>query len=92
MTTEVKYYGASWCAPCHSAKPKIQELCKKCGISLSVYDYDELEEEERGTITKLPTVQIWQNKTLEKEIITQHVETLETWISENVRVIPTDDF
>lgn len=92
MPIEVKYYGASWCAPCRIAKPSIQELCKKYGISLVIHDYDELEEEERGIITKLPTVQIWHDTNLEKEIISRHVETLEAWISENVRVIPTDDF
>ncbi len=92
MSIHVKYYGATWCSPCKQAKPRIQELCKKYGISLDIFDYDELEEEEKGSIQKLPTVQIWKDTTLEKEILTQHVETLDNWISENVRVIPTDDF
>jgi thiol-disulfide isomerase/thioredoxin len=89
--TVVKYYGATWCAPCKIAKPEIIKLCKNFGVKLHLYDYDELEEESEK-ITKLPTVQVWDNTEKVNEFTTNHVAQLESWLSQYVRVIPNDDF
>lgn len=90
----VQFFGAAWCAPCKLAKPKIQELCNKFGIQLVMYEYDDMEEDAKANISKLPTVQIWNTKKNEKvhEIVTNHVTLFESWCSANVRVIPSDDF
>ncbi len=95
VTISVQYYGANWCAPCKAAKPKITEICKKFGIPLTQFDYDELEEEKKANISKLPTVLIraMDNKDVVlAEITANHVAAFESWCSQNVRVIPSDDF
>lgn len=88
----VKYYGAAWCSPCKIAKPGVQKLCKNFNIVLNEYDYDSLETSESEKITKLPTVQIWENNICIAEYTKNHVTQLEEWLSANVRVIPADDF
>jgi thiol-disulfide isomerase/thioredoxin len=89
---KIKYYGAEWCGPCKKVKPEIKGLCAKYVIQFEEYDYDALEPEESEKITKLPTIQIWKDNTLQKEITTSHVAQVEVWIQMNVRVIPDDDF
>ncbi len=88
----VKYYGASWCAPCKLAKPEVQTLCKKFSVNLEEYDYDTLEASESEQISKLPTVQIWENGICVAEYTKNQVSQLEEWLSVHVRVILTDDF
>lgn len=88
----VKYYGAAWCAPCKVTKPEVQKLCKNFSVTLEVYDYDELDTEESAHITKLPTVQVWMDAEKVAEFTTNQVAQLESWLTEHVRVIPSDDF
>jgi thiol-disulfide isomerase/thioredoxin len=89
----VVYIGAEWCGPCKSAKPRVIEICKKYGIDLAIYDYDEdLTEDDKSNIKKLPTVRVIHDTKVVQEFITQHHDQLEKWLIENVRVKPTDDF
>jgi thiol-disulfide isomerase/thioredoxin len=88
----VVYYGASWCAPCKLAGPKVEEICKKYGIALTKYNFDDLAEDEQAEISKLPTIQIWENKEKKYEITANHIALFESWCQKNVRVIPNDDF
>ena len=60
--------------------------------SQSAFDYDELEEEEKTKISKLPTVLIRGTNGVLAEITANHAMTFESWCSQNVRVIPSDDF
>jgi thiol-disulfide isomerase/thioredoxin len=91
----VEYIGAAWCAPCKAVKPRVQELCKKYGIDLVVYDYDDdLDDDARGDVKKLPTVRVYADggNTLTEEFIVQQSDQLERWLSTNVRVMTTEDF
>ncbi len=94
----IQYIGAAWCAPCKAAKPAIQELCRKYGIQdhLQILDYDmDLEDAERDTVRKLPTVRIFTSEDSHKpvlEITTSHVDQLDAWLSVHVRVYTDADF
>jgi thiol-disulfide isomerase/thioredoxin len=92
MTTLIHYVGASWCAPCRTVKPRVEDLCKKYGIHLIVHNYDELPEEESSNVGKLPTIRISHNSQIVAEYTTNHIQQLEEWCLTHVRVIPTDDF
>ena len=92
MTIRIDYIGAAWCAPCRTVKPIITVLAYKFVCPVFEYDYDELEEEEQATVSKLPTVRIWKDSTLQEEITTNHAETLENWLRSNVRVNTEEDF
>jgi thiol-disulfide isomerase/thioredoxin len=88
----IQYFGAQWCKPCQEVKPFVIELCKKHGFDLKLFDYDEMTDEEKETISKLPTIRICEGESRLCEITKNHKQTLEDWIVENVRVIPNEDF
>ncbi len=90
----VEYIGAAWCAPCKVTKPRVQELCKKYGVELVEHYYDEMDEETKESVKKLPTVRVYADgdNTLTLEFITQQAELLEKWLGANVRVMATEDF
>lgn len=88
----IEYYGAGWCAPCKLVKPVAEVLCRKYAITLNSHDYDDMEEEEKNTILKLPTIRIFKDGQCIHEITTQHTDQLESWLQNNVRVNTTDDF
>lgn len=90
----VEYIGAAWCAPCKITKPRVQDLCKKYGVELVEYDYDEMDEEHKESVKKLPTVRLYADgdSTLTSEFITQQADMLEKWLNANVRVMTTEDF
>jgi thiol-disulfide isomerase/thioredoxin len=89
----IVYIGAEWCGPCKTTKPQVIETCKKYGIDLVIYDYDEdLTEDDKSDVKKLPTVRVVRNTKIIEEFITQQHSQLEKWLAENVRVKPTDDF
>jgi thiol-disulfide isomerase/thioredoxin len=92
MTT-IHYIGATWCSTCKVIKPKTIELAKRFHVELKCFDYDsELSEEERDTITKVPTLRIFKENVKVAEYNTKQVEMLEVWLQANVRINPTDDF
>lgn len=89
---EVIYIGASWCSTCRVIKPKTIELCAKFGVALKLLDYDEdLEEEEKSNITKVPTLQIKKNGELLESFNVNQVASLEAYLTKNV-TLATDDF
>ncbi len=88
----IQYFGAQWCKPCSEVKPYVMEVSKKYGISIELFDYDDLSDEAKEKITKLPTIQIWDDKEQIYEITKNHKQSLDSWILENVRVIPDEDF
>jgi thiol-disulfide isomerase/thioredoxin len=96
MSYTIQYYGAVWCNPCKAAKPLVENLCKKFGVKMEMFDYDtDLEDEVKDTITKLPTIRVCDTSQQNKkvlEITTKHAETLESWLTANVRLETSDDF
>jgi thiol-disulfide isomerase/thioredoxin len=89
----VTYIGASWCGPCKKVKPSVINLCKKFCIPLKLIDYDDdLTEDQRNDIEKLPFVLVIQSGYTVARFITKHEEELEKWLMVNVRVNIEDDF
>ncbi len=93
MSVTIEYIGATWCAPCKTVKPLATVLAHKFTIPITFVDYDEMEEVEKDTVKKLPTLRI-RNETgaILTEITTNHADTLELWLRKNVRVNGEEDF
>lgn len=88
---KIVYIGASWCGSCKVIKPAAQELAKKFGVEWEEQDYDEMEEDAKGEITKVPTIQIYEDSKKVQEYNMKQVESLEQWLSKSVS-LATDDF
>lgn len=88
------YIGATWCGPCRIVKPRIEELCKKFGISYKLRDYDsDLNDDEKDVITKIPTIQIYEDDRIVAEYTTNQVVQTEAWLQEHVTIgVEDDDF
>ena len=89
---ELVYIGASWCSPCRTVKPLVTILAHKYSIDLTIKDYDEMDETEKESVQKLPTIRILEDGKVVKEITTAHADMLEMWLRTHVRVNATDDF
>ena len=90
--TTLVYIGATWCGPCRTAKPRIEELCKKFSISYKLRDYDaDLSEEEKETVTKVPTIQIYQGTALVAEFTSNQVAQTEAWFQTHVSLVSAGD-
>ena len=85
----IDYIGASWCKVCVTVKPETERLARDFGIKLSMFDVDELDDD---TITKVPTIRVWEDNTKIVEIVTNHVATLRDLLITKKGVTVTDDF
>lgn len=92
MSFSITYIGATWCSTCKVIKPKTEELAKKFSVPLKILDLDELEEEDKVSIRKVPTLRIFKEDTMIAEYIVKQVESLQTWLQENVTLLASDDF
>jgi thiol-disulfide isomerase/thioredoxin len=88
----IQYIGASWCGPCKTVKPFAELLAHKFSVPIAFLDYDEMEETEKDTVKKLPTIRILEEGAVLKEITTAHADMLEMWLRTHVRVNATEDF
>lgn len=93
MTYTIVYIGAKWCVPCKVIKPAVQDLAKKFQVPMIVKDFDDdLTEEERETVAKLPTLRIYDDKNaLIKEFLEDKVKAITDWL-QNTLLTTTDDF
>lgn len=91
MTFEIVYIGATWCSTCKVIKPATVELGKKFGVPVTLMDLDALEDAEKDTITKVPTLRILDNGTQIQEWNVKQVDSLTAWLHANVS-LRTDDF
>jgi len=81
------YIGAAWCGPCRVVKPRIEELCKKFGISYKLRDYDaDLGDDEKEAITKVPTIRICDDELLVAEYTSNQVAQTEAWLQAHVAI------
>jgi hypothetical protein len=71
MSIRVTYIGASWCKVCVTVKPEIEKITGGFSIPLTVLDVD-----DGVDIKKVPTVRIYKDDVLVKEIVTGHVAAL----------------
>ncbi len=55
---QVQLVSASWCKRCAVIKPDVAALCKTAGATLTIIDFDELEEDDpvKRAVTALPTI------------------------------------
>lgn len=91
MNTSIVYIGATWCKTCKVIGPATEELAKRFQIPLTTLDIEEVPEEDKDSITKVPTIRIFQNKEKVAEWNVKQIESLTTWLSENVS-LTTEDF
>ena len=58
MSVAVKLISAPWCKRCDILKPEIERICAISGASLTIINFDELEEDDelKLNITALPTI------------------------------------
>jgi len=56
--TEVQLISAPWCRRCYVIKPDIEKHCALGGATLTVLNYDDLEEEDKTVIKSLPTIRL----------------------------------
>ena len=58
MSLEVQLVSAVWCKRCAVIKPDVTALCKTAGATLTIVDFDELEEDDpvKRAVTALPTI------------------------------------
>ena len=93
MAYTIHYIGATWCSTCKTIKPKTEELAKRFSVSLLVKDLDaDLADEEKETVTKVPTIRICEGDRQIVELNTNQVASLESWLQGNVRMTVDDLF
>jgi thiol-disulfide isomerase/thioredoxin len=73
MSYRVDYIGATWCKVCKIVFPELERLLKEYSIPLKTFDVDLDNLED---IKKVPTVRLFKDDSLVKEIVTEHVKTL----------------
>lgn len=71
MSIRITYIGASWCKVCVTVKPEVEKITGGFNIPLTVLDVD-----DGVDIKKVPTVRIYRDDVLVKEIVTGHVAAL----------------
>lgn len=91
---EIVYIGASWCTTCKVIKPKTLELGKLYDVPVKILDYDDdIEEEEKATITKVPTLRIMRDGECVETWNVNQVAQLTAWLSINIKLnTAADDF
>jgi thiol-disulfide isomerase/thioredoxin len=91
MVYVLEYVGATWCSTCKVIKPAAEELCKRYAIAIKEYDIDELTDEEKETITKVPTLTVKQDGSPVVSWNVNQVKSLTEWLQKNIS-LQTDDF
>ena len=87
-TVEVQLISAPWCRRCGRVKPEVEQYCKLTGTTLTLINFDDLEEEEKATITSLPTIRM--RRVGHPEWSIYFTDTLETWKTDIVKLVPPD--
>ena len=91
MSYLIVYIGAGWCSTCKTIKPATTQLAKRYNIELKCLDYDEdLSHDEQETVTKVPTLRIFQGGEKVAEYSVNQVAQLTDWLSKHI-VLTGDD-
>lgn len=56
--TEVQLISAPWCKRCQVVKPEVAAHCVMSGATMTVVDYETMEEDEKALIKSLPTIRM----------------------------------
>ena len=83
---KVEFITATWCARCKEIKPRVVQVCAAAGVELVFFDYADLEEEEKGTISSLPTIRY--------KGTTYVTDTIEDWVTAvaSQKLVLTEEF
>ena len=73
-------------------KPLVSLLSHKFACSFVEHDYDEMEEDAKSYVSKLPTVRVWEGDIMRVQFTTNHADMLDVWLKTHVRVNGVDDF
>jgi thiol-disulfide isomerase/thioredoxin len=88
---EIVYIGAHWCSPCRVIKPQIEAICKKFSVPFKALDYDDdLDDEGRETIQKVPTIRIFVKAVKAAEFNTAQVANTEAWLRAHIKLDDAD--
>jgi len=91
MAYEIEYIGASWCTPCKTVKPQILERATKYALPVKTYDIDDdADEPAVESVKKLPTIRIKQGDQTVAELITNHIQQFDEFLTQNMKVSTTD--
>jgi thiol-disulfide isomerase/thioredoxin len=85
----VDYIGAKWCKVCVTVKPDVERICRDFGVEVRILDVDELEDD---TITKVPTLRVFEGDEKVGEIVTKHADGLRELLLTKKGVAITEDF
>ena len=89
MSYRVDYIGATWCKVCITVKPEVEKLAKEYDINVKLMDVDN---DQLDDIKKVPTVRLYKDNVLVKEIITEHVKSLTKELALTKKVELDKDF
>ena len=93
MVITIEYIGAEWCRSCKTIFPQIESLSKKFSVRLHAKEFDvDLQENEKGTVNKLPTVRIYKDSAMVAEYSANQVASVQTWLQENAATIQDAEF
>ena len=85
----IVYIGATWCTSCKVMKPSVEVWADCYNLPLRTLDYDnDLSDEEREQITKVPTIRIL-DTTTSATVATfnvNHIVQLKDWLKNNVNI------
>ena len=85
----IVYIGATWCTSCKVMKPSVEVWSDCYHLTLRSLDYDDdLTDEEREQITKVPTIRIINIETNEPIVTfnSNHIIQLKDWLKNNVNI------
>jgi thiol-disulfide isomerase/thioredoxin len=89
----IEYIGATWCTSCKTIKPLLESLAKRFQVKIVIKDLDEdCTEEERAEITKVPTVIMKKDGNPVATYNVNQVQSVDTWLKENVAITSDDSF
>jgi hypothetical protein len=72
-------------------KPQIEEICKKFSVPFKALDYDDdLDDEGRETIQKVPTIRIFFKAVKAAEFNTAQVANTEAWLRAHIKLDDAD--
>lgn len=93
MAITIEYIGAEWCKSCKTIFPQIESLSKKFSTRLQSKDFDmDLQETEKETVSKLPTVRIHKDSAILAEYSANQVASVQKWLQENAKTNQDTDF
>jgi thiol-disulfide isomerase/thioredoxin len=88
MQIEVQIISAPWCKRCLTIKPEVARYCQLNGVTLTVVDYESLEEKEKETVKSLPTIRMRIVTSTDWSVYT--ADTLETWKTDIIKLSSKD--